>query len=138
MGARYSHGHVIDFVRQLEHDPAELTILGDGSQRKSYLDVSDCVTAIISRITESPQYEVFNLGLADYCTVTDSAGWICERMGLKPNITYTGGDRGWIGDNPFILLSIERISATGWTPQFSIRQAVERTVDYLLEHPDCR
>ena len=107
----------------------------DGQQRKSYLDVDDCVRAIASRLGSADGLDVFNLGVDDYCTVDDSASWICNRMGLDPVRTYCGGDRGWVGDNPFIFLDTARIRATGWAPQHTIREAVERTVDFLLANP---
>ncbi len=134
LGRAYAHGHVIDFVDQLVTHPDELHILGDGSQRKSYLEVSDCVDAIVGRVGRADGFEVFNLGVDDYCTVDESAGWICDRMGVSPRRSYSGGSRGWIGDNPFIFLDTARIRRTGWTPRFTIREAVERTVDYLLEN----
>jgi len=132
MGPRYSHGHVIDFVTQLRHDPTTLRILGDGNQRKSYLDVTDCVAALLNRLDAHPRFEVLNLGVDGYCTVRDSVGWICERMGLEPKLSFTGGDRGWVGDNPFIYLDTSRMRSLGWAPTFTIRQAIERTVDDLL------
>jgi UDP-glucose 4-epimerase len=134
LGPRYSHGHVIDFVRQILSSPDHLTILGDGRQRKSYLHVHDCAAAIVGCIGRTPEFEVFNLGVDDYCTVTESAGWICERLHVEPEVEYTGGDRGWIGDNPFIYLDTARIRATGWEPRSGIRAAVESTVDYLVDH----
>ena len=135
MGPRYTHGHVVDFLRQLRKDPGHLIVLGDGTQRKSYLHVDDCVRAVLSRLGEESGFDVFNLGVDDYCTVKDSVGWICERAGVEPDLTFTGGERGWVGDNPFIYLDISRIRATGWKPRWNIRQAVEATVDYLLDHP---
>ena len=135
LGPRYSHGHVIDFVRQLRADRGHLRILGDGTQRKSYMHVSDCVDAVVGRIDATTPFEVFNLGIDDYCTVTESAGWIAARVGVEPQFEYTGGDRGWIGDNPFIYLATERARAAGWAPSFTIREAVESTVDYLLAEP---
>jgi len=134
LGPRYSHGHVIDFVRRLLDDPSRLQILGDGAQRKSYLHVSDCVAAVASRLDVDPKFEVLNLGTDGFCTVRDSASWICERLGVTPTFEYTGGDRGWIGDNPYIYLDTARIQATGWTPRFEIRESIEDTVDYLREH----
>jgi UDP-glucose 4-epimerase len=135
MGPRYTHGHVVDFLRQLQKDPAHLVVLGDGSQRKSYLHVEDCVRAILARLGETPGFEVFNLGVDDYCTVRDSVGWICARAGVEPELSFTGGERGWVGDNPFIYLDITKICSTGWKPRYSIREAVEDTVDYLLTNP---
>jgi UDP-glucose 4-epimerase len=132
LGPRYSHGHVIDFVRQLIADPTTLRILGDGTQRKSYMHAHDCVAGVTSRLAHEPKFEVFNLGVDGYCTVTESATWICERLGVTPELVYTGGDRGWVGDNPFIYLDTARIRATGWEPRSPIRAAVESTVDYLL------
>jgi UDP-glucose 4-epimerase len=137
LGPRYTHGHVVDFVRQLTHRPELLTVLGNGTQRKSYMDVSDCVEAVTTSATNGrvePGFEVFNLGNDDFCTVRDSIGWITERMGLAPEIEFGAEDRGWVGDNPFIYLDTARIRATGWVPRFTIRESVERTVDYLLEN----
>jgi UDP-glucose 4-epimerase len=135
LGPRYTHGLVVDFVRKLRDDPTRLEILGDGTQRKSYVEVGDCNAAIVSRLRADPFLEVYNLGVDDYCTVVDSAGWICRRLGVSPRLEFTGGDRGWVGDNPFIFLDTARIRATGWSPRYSIRAAVERTVDHLVAEP---
>ena len=134
LGRSYTHGHVIDFVRQLLDHPERLHILGDGSQRKSYLAVDDCVRAITGRLGQASGFDVFNLGVDDYCSVDESATWICERMGVDPSRTYAGGRRGWVGDNPFIFLDTAKIRATGWEPRSTIREAVECTVDYLIEN----
>jgi len=135
LGSGYTHGHVIDFVAQLVDHPDRLRILGNGNQRKSYLEVGDCVAAIMSRLGRVDGFEVFNLGVDSYCTVNDSVGWICERLGVNPNRSYSGGEKGWVGDNPFIFLDTAKIRATGWQPRWSIREAVERTVDFLVENP---
>ena len=132
LGRAYWHGHVRDFVDQLIEHPDHLHILGDGKQRKSYLEVTDCVAAIVGRLGLARGFDVFNLGVRDYCTVDESADWICERLGVEPRRTYSGGQRGWVGDNPFIFLDTNRIEETGWHPRFTIREAVERTVDSLL------
>lgn len=134
MGERYTHGHVVDFVAQLREHPDRLHVLGDGSQRKSYLYVGDCVDAMLIALERaSAKVNVLNLGHDEYCNVNDSIGWICARLGLSPRITYGGGDRGWIGDNPFIFLECSAMRALGWAPTLSIRASVERTVDYLRE-----
>ena len=136
MGPRYTHGHVVDFLAKLRRDPTRLEILGDGTQRKSYLDVTDCVAAIVSTLEPRTRFEALNLGVDGYCTVKDSAGWICERSGASgAELQFTGGDRGWVGDNPFIWLATDRIRETGWAPRYTIREAVERTVDYLMANP---
>jgi UDP-glucose 4-epimerase len=132
LGERYTHGHVFDFVRMLSADPTRLHILGDGSQRKSYLYVGDCIGAILTAMQGAQdKVNIFNLGTDEFCSVKDSAGWISQRLGVSPQFTYSGGDRGWIGDNPFIFLDTKRIRSLGWTAKLSIRQGVERTVDWL-------
>lgn len=135
LGPRYTHGHVIDFVTRLRRDPTVLRVLGNGRQRKSYLEVSDCVAAISSRLDHDPGFEVFNLGVDQYCTVTDSIEWITARLGVSPQLELGESDRGWVGDNPFIFLDTSRIRATGWQPRYTIREAVERTVDFLVDNP---
>lgn len=132
LGPRYSHGHVIDFVRQLRTDPSKLRVLGDGTQRKSYMHVVDCIDAVVNLPRATKGFEVFNLGVDGYCTVNDSIGWICERLGVTPELRYSGGDRGWIGDNPLIHLDTSRAAAAGWKAQREIRESVIDTVDWLL------
>jgi UDP-glucose 4-epimerase len=132
LGERYTHGHVFDFVQQLAKDPTSLHILGDGMQRKSYLHVADCVEGMLTAIDgANAEINIFNLGTDEYCQVKESAGWIAGRLGLEPRLTYAGGERGWIGDVPFIFLDTRRIRALGWRPKLSIRESVERTVDWL-------
>jgi UDP-glucose 4-epimerase len=134
LGPRYTHGHVVDFTRQLVADPRRLFVLGDGTQRKSYLHVADCCSAILSLLDATDRCQIYNLGVDGFCTVNDSISWICERLGVRPEVEYGGGDRGWIGDNPFTYLDTRKIRATGWEPVYSIRQAVEETVASLLEN----
>ena len=135
LGERYSHGHVFDFYKQLLEHPDRLKVLGNGRQRKSYLYVQDCVDAILCAVDHAPgRFNVLNLGTDEYCEVNQSIGWICECLGLAPRLEYTGGDRGWIGDNPFILLECSRMRKLGWAPSQNIRQAVVRTVEYLVEN----
>jgi UDP-glucose 4-epimerase len=136
LGERYTHGHVLDFMHKLAKNPSTLHILGNGHQRKSYLYVGDCVDAMLTAIIKADaRINVFNLGTDEYCEVKDSAGWIAGRLGLNPRLTYSGGDRGWIGDNPFIFLDTQRIRSLGWRPRLSIREAIERTVDWLKSSP---
>jgi UDP-glucose 4-epimerase len=132
MGERYTHGHVFDFYKQLLEHPGELHVLGDGTQRKSYLYVQDCVDAIVLALERAATpVSVFNLGTDEYCRVTDSIHWICQRLGLDPALDFAGGDRGWIGDNPFIFLDCSRMRSLGWRPKLTIQQQVVRTVEYL-------
>ena len=132
LGERYTHGHVIDFYRQLKADPTRLRVLGNGKQRKSYLYVQDCLDAIELAVARADaNVNVINLGVDGFCEVNDSIGWICQAMGMSPTLDYTGGDRGWIGDNPFIYLDTNRIRALGWTPKHSISQGVIKTVEFL-------
>jgi UDP-glucose 4-epimerase len=135
LGERYTHGHILDFHQQLRDHPEHLDVLGDGKQRKSYLYVQDCVDAMLSAVQNAgAQLNIFNLGTDEWCSVNDSIGWISERLGCTPRLQYGGGERGWVGDSPFIFLNCARIRALGWRPKLSIREAVGRTVDYLRDN----
>lgn len=136
LGERYTHGHVFDFVRSLRQDPHHLRVLGNGRQRKSYLYVKDCIDAMLLAVSKSSaRVNILNVGTDAYCEVTDSIGWITARMGVSPQLEFTGGERGWVGDSPFIFLDCSRMRALGWKPSLTIQEAVIRTVDYLQANP---
>ncbi len=135
LGERYTHGHVFDFYKQLLENPNELFVLGNGQQRKSYLYIQDCIDAILHAMKHAnDKVNIFNLGTDQYCQVNDSIGWISEYLGLNPKRTYGGGERGWIGDNPFIYLDTKKIRALGWAPKLSIQEGVKQTIKYLHEN----
>ena len=141
LGPRYPHGHVFDFVRQLLDDPARLRVLGDGSQRKSYLHVSDCVRAML-HITEEVRpahrperrFEAYHLGVPAFCHVRESAQWICDEMRVTPRVEFGTGTRGWVGDSPFVFLDVAKAMSTGWAPEHSIEASVRETVRWLLDN----
>jgi UDP-glucose 4-epimerase len=137
LGERYTHGHIFDFYQQLLAHPTYLKVLGNGTQRKSYLYIQDCLDAILHvtarRTARGAKHntQVYNLGTAEYVQVNDSIRYICAALGVKPELQYAGGDRGWIGDNPFIFLDTKKIQATGWKPKLTIEQGVIRTLRWL-------
>jgi len=140
LGERYTHGHVFDFYRQLLEHPDRLKVLGDGTQRKSYLYVQDCLSAMLhvmgrGTARQAPHgVEVYNLGTPEYVRVNDSIGFICRSLGLQPRLEYTGGSRGWVGDNPFIFLETKKVQATGWKPTLTIEQGIHRTLEWLRQN----
>ena len=132
LGERYTHGHVFDFYRKLKQNHSRLEVLGNGKQRKSYLYIQDCIDAMLFALEKSNEsVNVLNLGVDGYCEVNDSIGWICEELGVTPKLEYSGGDRGWIGDNPFIFLDTSNIRDLGWKPKLSIQDGVLKTIQYL-------
>src|ERR1051325_3355143 len=134
LGERYTHGHVVDFCKQLRAHPDRLDVLGNRRQRKSSRSVGDCISAILCALDRaSGSVNIFNLGTDESCTVDDSIGWICESLGVEPTRRYAGGDRGWVGDSPFIFLDCARMRSLGWRPQLTIRDSVIRTVRYLQQ-----
>jgi UDP-glucose 4-epimerase len=136
LGERYTHGHVFDFYKSLRDNPHSLRILGNGKQRKSYLYVQDCIDAMLLAAERSnEQVQIFNLGNDDYCQVNDSVGWITGHLGLQPELSYSGGERGWIGDSPFIFLDCQKVRNLGWQPRLTIREGVIRTLEYLQDNP---
>lgn len=136
LGERYTHGHVVDFYKQLRDHHDTLHVLGNGKQRKSYLYVQDCIDAMLLAIEKAQgKINIFNLGTDEYCQVDDSIGWICEYLGISPRLIYAGGERGWVGDSPFIFLDCSRIRALSWQPKLSIREGVIKTLQYLEQNP---
>jgi UDP-glucose 4-epimerase len=140
LGERYTHGHVFDFYRQLLEHPGHLRVLGDGTQRKSYLYINDCVNAMLHTVQRQAalkakhHVEVYNLGADEYVQVKDSIGFICRTLGVNPELEYTGGNRGWVGDNPFIFLDTQKIRATGWKTALTIEQGIVRTLQWLQQN----
>jgi UDP-glucose 4-epimerase len=136
LGERYTHGHVVDFYAKLRADPKEIEVLGNGRQRKSYLYVHDCIDAMLAVVERAREpFSVYNLGTDEYCTVDESLGWICDHLGLDPRRRYTGGERGWIGDSPFIFLDTTKVRSLGWRPKLTIREGILRTLAYLQAEP---
>ncbi len=137
VGERYTHGHVFDFFKKLKADASKLNVLGNGMQRKSYVYVGDTVDAIMTAVQAglTAKVNTFNLGTDEYCTVRQSLGWICEEMGVRPELTYAGGERGWTGDSPFIFLDCRRLRGLGWAPKLTIEQGIKRTVQYMEANP---
>lgn len=137
LGERYTHGHVFDFYQQLVEHPDRLRVLGDGTQRKSYLYVQDCLDAMLHVTRQATakdakhHTQVYNLGTPEYVEVNQSIGYLCAALGVKPKLEYTGGNKGWIGDNPFIFLDTKKIQATGWKPKLTIEQGIIKTLRWL-------
>ena len=136
VGPRYSHGVIFDFFKKLRKNPTKLQILGNGKQRKSYLDVRDGVRAILSAVELHDQKStVFNVGHDDFIPVTEVAAIICEEMGLdKVEYEFTGGDRGWIGDSPIVHLDTSRLKSLGWKPEIPIQDSVRDTIRFLIQN----
>lgn len=135
LGERYTHGHVFDFYKQLRADQTQLRVLGNGKQRKSYLYIQDCIDAMLLAMDKAGEkVNVFNLGVDAYCEVNDSISWISQALGVAPSLHFSGGDRGWVGDNPFIFLDTKKIRTLGWMPKRSIREGVEKTVEFLRKN----
>lgn len=133
LGNRYTHGHVYDFYKQLIFkNNKKLLILGDGNQKKSYLNVKDCISAILISVKKSKnKINTFNLGCDDYINVKRSAKIISKALNLNPKFLFSGGKTGWIGDQPFVYLSTNKIKKIGWRSKISIENSIKDTVNWL-------
>jgi len=134
LGDRCRRGAIWDFTHKLLENPAELEILGDGRQSKDYMFVKDCVDGImLGHEKASDRVNIFNLGLQEQTTVDQLADFVIEEMGLsKVKKSYTGGARGWVGDNPVVYLSTKRIKGLGWRPKTSPEEAIRLTARWTL------
>ena len=137
IGLRMQRGVIHDFVSKLSRSPRKLEILGDGTQTKSYLDVEDCVDAMVIGMSSArDRVETYNVGSEDQVNVKEIANIICEEMKLRNvEYVYTGGvdgGGGWKGDVKIMLLSIEKIKRLGWKPTLNSHQAVRKAAIALL------
>jgi UDP-glucose 4-epimerase len=136
LGPRYSHGHVIDFWHRLKRDPSRLAVLGNGKQKKSYLHVGDCVGAMFTAIARArDSIHALKLGHTEWLEVDESIAIITRTMGVAPRLEYAGGERGWVGDSPRILLDTQKIRALGWAPTRTIEESVIDTLRFLDANP---
>lgn len=135
VGPHQTHGVAYDFINRLARQPAELVIYGDGRQSKPYIDVFDILNAFDLLEKEQKEgYNYFNVGSDDHITVTEIADIIVEKMGLKSvAYDYTGGARGWKADVPIYRLETKKIRAMGWANRMNSRQAVEASVEAMLD-----
>jgi UDP-glucose 4-epimerase len=136
VGPRQTHGVGYDFVRRLLVDPSRLAIMGDGSQSKSYIHISDIVAAVLHAARYSPaDFDTYNVATGDYITVAEIAELAVECLGLptRPRFEYSGGDRGWKGDVPVVRLNTERIRGLGWTCRRGSREALRVSLLALIE-----
>ena len=133
IGPNLTHGVIFDFIRKLQANPEELTILGDGTQCKPYLYVLDLVDAIYNYSMKSRKgVEIFNIGVENATTVKEIADMVCEQLGLKNvKYKYTGGNIGWKGDVPRFQYDLGKIKATGWKPKHDSNGSVKATLDAL-------
>ena len=136
VGERCRRGVIWDFVHKLSKDSSQLEILGDGKQSKEYLYVKDCVEGIMIGYRKSTNpVNIFNLGMYEQTEVDGVANSVIKEMGLNCKMVsrkYSGGSRGWIGDNPIVELSLEKIAGLGWKPSISPEQAIRLTANWTL------
>jgi UDP-glucose 4-epimerase len=135
VGERGTHGIIIDFIYKLKANPKALEILGDGQQRKSYIYVSDCIDGIFFAVNNSNEMaNIFNIGSNDTINSTQIGELIVKEMGLHDvTFTYTGGNRGWKGDVPKMLLSIDKLQKLGWNPSHNSKSSVIAATRTTLE-----
>lgn len=134
VGRRQTHGVGFDFIRRLRKDAKTLTILGDGTQSKSYIHVSDVINAMLFVREQCPErVNVFNVATDDYIDVTSIAKIVLQEMGLVGvELSYTGGDRGWKGDVPKVRFNLDKIHGLGWSAKHTAHEAIRRSVREML------
>ena len=135
IGERGTHGVIFDFIHKLKADPNRLEVLGNGLQEKSYMEVGDCVDAILHVVDKTDdRLNLYNLGSSDTCSVRNIAAIVIRETGCEgASIDYTGGDRGWAGDIPKAMLAINRLEDLGFTVNYDSEEAVAHTTRVLIE-----
>jgi len=137
VGARQTHGVGYDFLNKLRSDQSELHILGNGTQSKSYVHISDIIKAVIlANETVKDRFAAFNVATGDYINVAEIANIVIKKVvgeQAQVKIIYGGGDRGWKGDIPIVRLKTEKIKNLGWQCQHNSAQAIEKSLDEMLK-----
>ena len=135
IGERGTHGVIFDFIHKLKADPSRLEVLGNGLQEKSYMEVGDCVDAILHVIKNTDdKINLYNLGSNDTCSVRNIAAIVVRETGCHDaSIEYTGGDRGWAGDIPKAMLAINRLKQLGFKVNYDSEEAVAYTTRVLIK-----
>jgi UDP-glucose 4-epimerase len=138
LGPRYTHGHVYDFIHQLRENPAKLKVLGDGYQTKSYLHIEDLIAGIWTVMDAHKAvdrgFKVYNIGHDEAINVRTSISFIAGQMGVEPQLEFSGGVRGWIGDSPKIQLDTSKLKTLGWSAKHDLKKSVEDTAEYLMNN----
>ncbi len=137
IGPMQTHGVGYDFLNQLNQSTAKLHVLGDGTQSKTYVHVSDVVSAILlAEMKVSVPFEVFNVGTDDYISVSEIAQLAIEVAGKvgETSISYSGGDRGWKGDVPIMRLETEKIRSIGWSNSLTTTQAMRSSLEEMARN----
>jgi UDP-glucose 4-epimerase len=131
-GEHSTRGVMYDFYKKLQLDPGRLEILGDGAQEKSFLHISDCISATLTAWkTQKTGSEAFNVGSRNKIRVSEIAKLVCKEMGLRPKMHYTGTPRGWPGDVRLMLLSVSKLKKLGWSENVSFEAGLRRYVKWL-------
>lgn len=135
-GPRARRGVMYDFFHKLKKTPKKLEILGNGKQKKSYLYIDDCIDATLTSLRTGERFEVFNIGSEEQVIVDRIAEVMSEELGLDPEFKYTGGERGWKGDVPVMLLDVSKIKSLGWEPKVMTVEGIRRYIRWLEETQD--
>jgi UDP-glucose 4-epimerase len=132
VGPNPTHGVIHDFVLRLRDDPSRLVVLGDGTQAKPYVYVDDCLDGMEFGVANAPeQVSYYNLAVDDQTSVREIAEWTIEAMGIERatiHVQYGESPRGWRGDVAQVKLDTRKMTALGWRPALSSREAVRRTI----------
>ena len=138
IGTPATHGAVFDFVHRLKKNPHELTVLGNGMQKKSYLHVQDCMDGMLFGYKNAKEsVNFFNLashGVTEVKRIVESVcRQVSKRTGIQPKIIYGTDERGWRGDVPFTHLDGTKLQKLGWTAKYSSNEAIELAVGEIIE-----
>jgi UDP-glucose 4-epimerase len=135
IGPHLTHGVIFDFIKKLRKNHETLEILGDGTQKKSYIYVEDLIDAILPiALGDDRDVNIYNIAAEEATTVKEIADMVCAKMNLKNvQYRYSGGDRGWKGDIPTFKFDTSKIVGKGWIAKYTSTQAVEATLNAVFK-----
>jgi UDP-glucose 4-epimerase len=126
-GRNLTHTVVHSFISKLNEDSRNLHVFSDGTPVKGYLDVDDCVEAMLLVHRKSAEREnVYNIALKDQISVREIAEMVVKRFSPRAKISYGKHHYGWPGDIVNTYLSNKKIMKIGFRPKYKTSREVIR------------
>lgn len=135
IGVPATHGALLDFIRKLRQTPNNLNVLGNGTQQKGYLHVSELIDAMLYiREFAKERLAYYNIGSDDEgVTVRFMAEQVVAAAAPDAKISFGEGNKGWVGDVPRFVYSIEKLRALGWQPKIGSADAVKLAIREIID-----
>lgn len=119
-----------DLIGKVRRNPAEIELLGDGTQVRDYLYVDDAVRGLVAVAMAGSPGEDYNVASGEPVRLIDLAREIATQMG-HPAIRIVPTGKSFPGDTPKWYGDVTKVRALGFTPQVTLSDGLRRTIAAL-------